>query len=49
MKAKEIIAELQQVAPDTEVTIATSEGTRSIERVARLGYTDKVCQLVADD
>lgn len=40
MTAAELIKELQQVAPNTPVTIATDNGTKGIDRVAYMGYHD---------
>lgn len=49
MTAKELIQELQQVHPDTEVTVTTKNGKEYIDRVVRSGYADKVCTILTED
>lgn len=49
MKAAEIIDRLQQVAPDTDVTITTATGTWQVYEVRTLGYNDGKATIVADD
>jgi len=49
MKATEIIERLQQVAPDTDVTITTATGTWPISEIRTLGYSDGKATILADD
>lgn len=49
MTAAELIAALQNVAPDTPVTIATAAGSVSIEAVRHMGYHDGKFTIIAED
>lgn len=50
MTAAEVISALQQVAPDTEVTVSAGENfALHIEAVRHMGYSDGVCCILTSD
>ena len=49
MTVQELVKVLENVAPDTVVQVATSEGTFPVEDVRTLGYSGGKAVIVADD
>lgn len=49
MTAQELIKALQNVAPDTDVTITTESGTKKIADFLTTGYTGGSATIVAED
>jgi hypothetical protein len=49
MTAEELIRKLQEVAPETEVRIATESGVYGVADVRSLGYSGGLVNIVAED
>lgn len=49
MTAAELIKELQQVHPNTEIKVVTDNGSKAVDYVARMGYNDNAFSIVPVD
>ena len=49
MTAAELITELQNVAPDTEIKVRTDSGSVPVRELVKLGYHGGTAIIVGDD
>lgn len=49
MKAAELIERLQQVSPETDIKVGTTNGTYPVRDLWTLGYDGGTAILIADD